>query len=216
VSVTIGKSVSEAVLEPGQFIFGRHSNARELGVKESTLYKQMQKLVKLGEIVIKSNNHFSIVTVCQWAESQCLIKQSESPNRQIVTTAELPDNTNDNEENDKNEKEISNTAKHLLLHRPRRENLSWLRPYAEKWKEIMGGEIPAGEATKYLHKLHREHGQEKVLCHLENYLRSLNDPKFVSLSRFASTFGTWTEMNANDWKRRAKQILRANYYADGF
>jgi hypothetical protein len=55
------------LLQPGEFVFGRQAAARDLAMKESTLYKVVKRLEKLGNIRIKSNNKFSVITVVNWA-----------------------------------------------------------------------------------------------------------------------------------------------------
>lgn len=51
-----GKGSSVVKIEPGQFIFGRKSAAKELKMDESTVYKRMKYLEKLKNITIQSYN----------------------------------------------------------------------------------------------------------------------------------------------------------------
>lgn len=55
------------LLQPGQFIFGRHTAAEELGFSESFVFRAMKNLEKLEKVNIKANNKFSLVTIVNWA-----------------------------------------------------------------------------------------------------------------------------------------------------
>ena len=57
----VGKQ--QVKLSPGQFVFGRESAARELGMAETTVYKKINELERNSYLVIKRNNKFSLVTV---------------------------------------------------------------------------------------------------------------------------------------------------------
>jgi hypothetical protein len=70
----------EVILKPGQFIFGRHQAAEDLLMKRSTVWDQMQLLRELGNLDIKSDSRFSLVTVCNWKSYQ----GSENEKRQRV------------------------------------------------------------------------------------------------------------------------------------
>jgi len=72
----------------GQFIFGRNSCAEELSCPPSTAFKRMKKLEEMGNITIKSDRHFSIVTVCNWVTFQDKIFKKEQPSSNQVATKE--------------------------------------------------------------------------------------------------------------------------------
>jgi len=65
-SIITGRGETEIELLPGQFIFGRKSAAKELGMTESTIRNRIEKLKKIGNLVVKPDTHYSIVTVCNW------------------------------------------------------------------------------------------------------------------------------------------------------
>lgn len=77
VPVTTGSGSTEVLLKPGQFIFGRNTAAKKLGMKPSTIKKRMDKLEKIGNINIQSNSHYSIVSVCSWEKFQPPKKEKE-------------------------------------------------------------------------------------------------------------------------------------------
>lgn len=53
-------------LQAGQMITGRKILANELNVSEKQAYKLLKTLEKLGNIAIKADNRFSLVTVVNW------------------------------------------------------------------------------------------------------------------------------------------------------
>jgi hypothetical protein len=65
-TTTIPWNGQEITLKAGQFIFGRHQAAEDLGMKRSTVRNQMALLQELGNLDIKSDSRFSLVTVCNW------------------------------------------------------------------------------------------------------------------------------------------------------
>ncbi len=90
----------EVRLKPGQFIFGRFECSKDLKMKPSTLWKQMQLLKKMRNCDIQSNSRFSVVTVLNWDTYQ----NSESQKEQVK---EHPrEQLSDTDKNDKNEKNV--------------------------------------------------------------------------------------------------------------
>jgi hypothetical protein len=80
-------------LEPGQFVFGRKVASEELDIHESAIYRIMQFLTKAGNITIKSNNKFSIISINNWhtyqqdeieIEQQANNKRTTSEHKQEV------------------------------------------------------------------------------------------------------------------------------------
>jgi hypothetical protein len=108
VPITTGKGTTEVEVNPGEFIFGRNVAAKELKMNPSTLYKRMQKLEKMENVNIQSNNHYSIVSICNWETYQTNEIQKEQPKEQAsnnqVTAKEQPSNTDNNDNNDNNDK----------------------------------------------------------------------------------------------------------------
>lgn len=75
--IQMGPSISEVWLKPGQFIFGRHSAAKKLKMKESTVWKRMLKLQKIENLNIESNTHYSLITIINWDSYQNHIGKSD-------------------------------------------------------------------------------------------------------------------------------------------
>ena len=69
-------------LEAGQFVYGRTAASEELKIPESTVSRYMNKLKALGNVSIKTNNKFSVVTVENWRFYQGTGTKSERQNGQ--------------------------------------------------------------------------------------------------------------------------------------
>ena len=98
VIIKTGKSTTEVWVEPGQFIFGRLTAAKELKMKPSTVWKRIIKLKNMRNLNINSNRLYSVITIVNWAFYQGNEKKGTSK----VTTEEQPSDTNKNDKNEKN------------------------------------------------------------------------------------------------------------------
>ena len=109
-------------LQPGQFIFGRLKAEDELNIDGSTIYKWIQKFASedFDMISIKSNHHYTIVTINHWEQyqngdtnqgtakeqpSDSQVTAKEQPSDSQVTAKEQPCNTNNKDKKDKEDKE---------------------------------------------------------------------------------------------------------------
>jgi hypothetical protein len=91
-----GRGDSELLVKSGQFIFGRFSASKELKMKPSVVYDRISKLKKLKNIVMESNNHCSVISICNWE-----IYQSKATGKATgkATAKQQPSNTNNNVNN---------------------------------------------------------------------------------------------------------------------
>ena len=80
-------------LKRGQFIFGRKSAEKELQIDESTIYKILKKLEKNNSISIKSNNKYSIITICNYDNYQLSNNKKEQQSNSKVTAKEQQSNS---------------------------------------------------------------------------------------------------------------------------
>jgi len=119
VNIVTGKGETEVEIRSGEFIFGRKSCSKDLGMNPSTLYKRMQKLEKMGNVNIQSNSHYSIVSICNWSsyqESKNAKEQAkEHASNKQVTGREQASNTDKNDNNVKNEKNNGIPSKQDLI-----------------------------------------------------------------------------------------------------
>ena len=107
--------VEPVQLFPGQFVTGRFSLHKEYYKKRKkgqktplTLWRWLQILEKVGNLNIKTNNKYSIITIINWDSYQNGKKQNEQLNEQQAnnrrTTGEQQANTDNNVDNVDNEK----------------------------------------------------------------------------------------------------------------
>lgn len=103
-------------LKAGQFIFGRKAASEELKIPESTTNNYIHQLQSMGNINIKSNNKFSVITVKNWRFYQGVDSKSKQQNGQQMnnkrTTNEQQMNTNNNVKNVKNVKNDYSSLNH--------------------------------------------------------------------------------------------------------
>lgn len=87
VPMRTGAAITYVDLEIGQFITGRNSGAKELCVPPATFWDRLKKLEATGVVVITSNSHFSVVTVCNYARYQNAKKACRQRKQQGSVTA---------------------------------------------------------------------------------------------------------------------------------
>jgi uncharacterized phage protein (TIGR02220 family) len=68
--VRTGRGITTITLHPGQLIFGRHESARSLGLSPSTTRRKIERLVILEILTLKTDTHFSIITIVNWNSYQ--------------------------------------------------------------------------------------------------------------------------------------------------
>ncbi len=98
-NVRTGKGETQVHLKPGQFIFGRHSAARELGWPPSTVRNRLTLLENMQNLDTQKGQHYSIVTIRNWDVYQTSEKKDEQAKR---TTKGQPKDTNKNDKNKDN------------------------------------------------------------------------------------------------------------------
>lgn len=102
-------------LMEGQFIFGRKVASTELKMPESTVYRYILQLKQLGNVSIKANNKYSVVTIENWRFYQQNRRKSEQHFGQQMnnkwTTNEQQMDTNKNVKKVEKVKNVSSSLK---------------------------------------------------------------------------------------------------------
>ena len=113
VSLKLGKGQTEITLNRGDLIFGRFTAEEHLCIDGSTIYKIIHWMESEGMIKIKSNSHYTIITICNYDSYQDIkdnfdnkVTTNEQPSNNQVTTNEQPSNTYKKDNKDKKEKNI--------------------------------------------------------------------------------------------------------------
>jgi len=83
-------------LSVGEFVFGRKKASSDLKISESTVWRNMKLLEKMGNISINSNNKFSVVKVENYQQYQSDKEDFEQQVNNKRTTNEQQVNTNNN------------------------------------------------------------------------------------------------------------------------
>lgn len=91
-------------LQPGQFITGRKSLAKETGISESKCERLLTFFKTEQQIEQQKTNKFRIISILNWSEYQTSEQQNEQPVNNKRTTTEQQLNTIKKEKKDKNEK----------------------------------------------------------------------------------------------------------------
>ena len=111
--------MTKVVLEPGQFIFGRHEAAAELLMKPSTVFDCMKWLKANSTIDIKSDNKKSVITIINWplyqsGEDEPDTKSDNSSDNNATTSRQQAD-TNKKGKNTKKDKKVKNVKEEIQL-----------------------------------------------------------------------------------------------------
>lgn len=78
--VSVGLQTVE--LDAGQFVFGRKVASQELNIPGSSLMRYMRRLESVGNLDIKTNNKFSLITIENWRFYQGDTSESGQENEQ--------------------------------------------------------------------------------------------------------------------------------------
>lgn len=194
--VVIGNQIVE--LKPGEFVTGRNAASEELKMKGTSLWKRLKALEKLGNISIKSNNKFSVITVANWAfyqygedesDSRRTAEGQQKDNKGTAEGQQSDTNNKDNKGNkDKKEKKVNNAH--------------FSEETAAIWKAYPNKKGTA-QAMKKIPLLIQEYGYDKVLLAVERYKEEIailkTDKKFI---KYGSTFfnGGILDFLGDDWQ----------------
>jgi len=77
VSIKIGTGFEDVLVKRGKVLFGRKTASKELKMSESATYRSIKKLSSIGKITVKSNSHYSIITICKYEHYQSVKDESE-------------------------------------------------------------------------------------------------------------------------------------------
>jgi hypothetical protein len=101
------------ILNPGQFITGRKSLAKETGISESKCERLLNFFKTEQQIEQQKTNKFRIISILNWSEYQTSEQQNEQPVNNQRTTSEQPVDTIKKDKNEKKEKNVITKVKYL-------------------------------------------------------------------------------------------------------
>jgi len=110
VSIKIGRGESTVRVGRGQLIFGRFRAEEELNINGSTIYKALKKLEEKEDIIVESNSHYTLITICNYDYYQdhnnYAVTAIEQPSEKQVTAIEQPSDTPNKDNTVKEDKEV--------------------------------------------------------------------------------------------------------------
>lgn len=92
-SVPTGIGLTEVHLQPGDVLFGRFEFAKRLRCPPGSIPKRIQKLISLGNIEVKSNTHYSVISIVNWESYASAINNRKQPRKQAGNKQETHTNT---------------------------------------------------------------------------------------------------------------------------
>jgi len=106
VPIKVGKKVFQVPVQPGQFVYGRQAASLELNMPQSTVRNRMTRLAVLGNVDIKSDSNYSVVTICNWKTyAEC-----ENAEGQLVGQVEDKYRTQRRKDKKEEEEELAHTT----------------------------------------------------------------------------------------------------------
>ena len=161
-------------VHPGQIVTGRKKIAQSTDLNESKVYRALMLLKSLGNIEIKPNNKFSVITIVKWAKyqgdleivnSKTTAKQQQDNN--TATTGQQQDNTT--KEIKKLKKERNNNIcpffENVWSIYPTKQGNSAVSKKAMKELADAGEEVITAAVEKYRKKIERENTDIKYVIH---------------------------------------------------
>lgn len=77
VPLNAGRGSTTIEVDRGQFIFGRNKASEELCLNGTAVYRILQKFEELKQISIEPNNHYSLITICNYNSYQNIKDKDE-------------------------------------------------------------------------------------------------------------------------------------------
>ena len=99
VPIKTGRGMAEVFVKRGQFIFGRKTAAKALKMKPRTVHKRMLKLENMRNCALRSDTHYTVVTILNYGLYQ---GSGKAEGTTQGTGKGQPRDTNKNYKNEKN------------------------------------------------------------------------------------------------------------------
>ena len=78
----------EVTIKRGQMITGRNKLSEETGMTSSMIHRKLTLFKNVGFITVKSNNKFSLITICNYEPYQKQFDEDEQPANSQRTASE--------------------------------------------------------------------------------------------------------------------------------
>jgi len=175
-------------LKPGQFVFGLSVASSDLKIPKTTIYRILERLKKEGNISVKPENKFSIITIINWDAYQDTQNQN---GKQMENKRKT--NGNIQEQKKLKNKDIKKNIK----------KKDFIKPYLGEFENV---KLTPIEHQKLAVKFHGEHNNkiEDLSCYIES-----KGDKYKS---HYSTILMWDRKNEKETKGKSG-VLQPTTYA---
>jgi hypothetical protein len=180
----------EISIQPGQFVTGRFSAARELNMTDSRVYRLLKKLESWNNISINSNNKFSIITIVNYKEYQYSDSPVEQPANNQRTTSEQPANN-----------------QRTQIKKLRNQEERYMPDFDSIWDLYPKRQGKKSAISHFNASVKTPEDYENIKIALSNYLKSPN-PKNGNL-QYIQNGSTWFN-NWQDWINPSEAMMKGN------
>lgn len=224
VSAKTGRGTTEVELEPGQFVFTRNTAAKELRMSPSTFQKRIEKIKNIENLIIKSNNHYSIGSIVNWHSYQGTIVEGDNKRDKQGTSKEQARNNqtpqsdtacgSTSAKNAKNDKKVKKRdtgtivpASEAQPKRPPCPYQNIIDIYHDRCKSLPIVQVVSDTLKKRLKARWREDTKRQNLEFWEWYFQGIDESDFLTgkVRDWAASF---------DWligPRNMTKVLNGNY-----
>ena len=184
-----GKSKIEVHLLPGQFIFGRKSAAKELGMPESSVRNRMTKLKNMQNVDIKEDRQYSIISIVNWDTYQVDEKKVDiKEDRQRTGKGQAKDTDN-------NVKNVKKKRKHA-------KKRSYTDEFNEVWLVYPNGANKFNAFERWLKMNGDRPENEELISAIK-----MQSPKWEKDGfKFTPLFSTW--LNNKRWEDEVETVKK--------
>jgi len=167
------------VINRGQFVTSYDKLSAELPLSVQQIRTRLSKLKSTGEITIKNNNKYSIITVTCYSDYQTINKpgnkqitsEQQADNKQITTTKELKELKELKEKNICHENDLDEFDEFWNIYpKNRASRKNSLEKYKSTRKKGITHETIINGARQYFQLTKRERTEQKFIAHATTWL----------------------------------------------
>lgn len=179
--IKTGRGYTEVEVMPGQFVFGRHTAAKELKMKPSTIWKRMLKLQNLSFLNIQSNRQYSLITICNWTYYQERENEHEQPKEHA------------SEKRGKSKVTASGTTKNVKHYKHYNNKNIYTRFFDEIWEKYPVKDGRKEARRHFNATVKTEQDWNNINKALNNYLAHLKKEMWKNPKNGSTWFNNWQD-----------------------
>ncbi len=176
----------EITIKRGSLITGRQALSRETGIHESTVYRKLKVLEKVGFSNTTSNNKFSIITILNYSTY----------------------NSNDNATEQQAEQPVNNQRTQTRMYK--NDNKLYSRFFEERWKRYPNKDGRKEALKHFLATVKTDEDLKNFDRALENYLGHLKIENWKQPKNgktFFNNWGDWVDWTEPSSERDDRVVL---------